>query len=158
WLKPAGHTLDELRQRIDKDFTNHSFALDSTIHVAMTVDIDRIHRAVANVVGLLPGNDPSLADQYIIVGAHYDHLVFGQQHALAPREVGKIHHGADDNASGTSGVLELADTFTHASQRARRSIVFICFAGEELGLLGSAYYVNHPAFPIKQAVGMINMD
>ena len=158
WLKPSGQTLDELRQQIDKDLANHSFALDSAVHVAMTVDIERIHRPVANVVGVLPGSDPSLADQYIIVGAHYDHLGLGQQHSLAPREIGQIHHGADDNASGTSGVLELADAFTHAAQRPRHSIVFVCFAGEELGLLGSAYYANHPTFPIKQAVAMINMD
>jgi aminopeptidase YwaD len=158
WLKPSRHTLDELRQQIDKDLANHSFALDSTVHVAITVDIERIHRPVANVVGVLPGSDRSVADQYIIIGAHYDHLGLGQQHSLAPREIGQIHHGADDNASGTSGVLELADAFTHTSQRPRHSIVFICFAGEELGLLGSAYYANHPTFPIRQAVAMINMD
>jgi Peptidase family M28/PDZ domain/PA domain len=158
WLKPSHHTLDELRQQIDKDLAKHSFVLDSTVHVAMTVDIERIHRPVANVVGVLPGSDRSVADQYIIIGAHYDHLGLGQQHSLAPREIGQIHHGADDNASGTSGVLELADAFTHTSQRPRHSIVFICFAGEELGLLGSAYYANHPTFPIKQAVAMMNMD
>lgn len=158
WLKSSGHTLDDLRQQIDKDLSTHSFALDPMTQVAMSVDIERIHRQVANVVGLLPGADPAVADQYIIVGAHYDHLGLGQQHSLAPREVGQIHHGADDNASGTSGVLELADVFSHSPQRPRRSIVFVCFAGEELGLLGSAYFANHPPFPIKQTVAMINMD
>ena len=158
WLTPSGQTLDDLRHRIDRDLSNHSFALDPAAHVAMTVDIERIHRPVANVVGLSPGADPALADQYIIVGAHYDHLGLGQQHSLAPREVGQIHHGADDNASGTSGVLQLADTFSHLPRRPRHSIVFVCFAGEELGLLGSAYFANHPPFPIKQAVAMINMD
>jgi hypothetical protein len=150
WLKPSGRTLDDLRQQIDKDLSNHSFALDSNARVTMTVDIERIHRPVANVVGLLPGADPAVANQYIIVGAHYDHLGLGQQHSLAPREVGQIHHGADDNASGTSGVLELADVFSHSPQRPRRSIVFVCFAGEELGLLGSAYFANHLPFPISK--------
>ena len=158
WLKPSGHTLDDLRQQIDNDLSNHSFALDAAAQVAMTVDIERIHRPVANVVGLLSGADPALADQYIIVGAHYDHLGLGQQHSLAPREVGQVHHGADDNASGTSGVLELADALSHSPRRPRRSIVFVCFAGEELGLLGSAYFANHPPFPINQTVAMINMD
>ena len=158
WLKPSGKTLDDFRQQIDKDLSNHSFALDSTAHVAMTVDIERIHREVANVVGILPGADPALADQYIIVGAHYDHLGLGQQHSLAPRQIGQIHHGADDNASGTSAVLELADVFSHSPQRPRHSIVFVCFAGEELGLLGSAYFANHPSFPLKQTLAMINMD
>jgi len=158
WLQPSGHTLDALRQQIDKDLSNHSLALDPTVHVSLTVDIERIHRQVANVVGLLPGTDPAVADQYIIVGAHYDHLGLGQQHSLAPREIGQIHHGADDNASGTSGVLELADAFSHSPRRPRHSIVFICFAGEELGLLGSAYFANHAPFPITQTVAMINMD
>jgi len=158
WLKPSGHTLDELRQQIDTNLSNHSFVLDSSAEVAITVDIERIHRPVANVIGVLLGSDHSLANQYIIVGAHYDHLGLGQQHSLEPKQIGQIHHGADDNASGTSGVLELADAFTRSSQRSRHSIVFICFAGEELGLLGSAYYTNHPTFPIKQAEAMINMD
>ena len=136
WLKPSGHTPDDLRQQIDKDLSNHSFALDPAAHVAMTVDIERIHRPVANVVGLLPGIDPALADQYIIVGAHYDHLGLGQQHSLAPREVGQVHHGADDNASGTSGVLELADAFSHFPRRPRHSIIFVYFAGENSGPCG----------------------
>ena len=136
WLKPSEHTLDGLRQLIDKDLSNHSFALDPTAQVAMTVDIERIHRPVANVVGLLPGIDPALADQYIIVGAHYDHLGLGQQHSLAPREVGQVHHGADDNASGTSGVLELADAFSHFPRRPRHSIIFVYFAGENSGPCG----------------------
>ena len=158
WLKPLGHTLDELRQQIDRDLSIHSFALDRSDRVTITVDIERIHCPVANVVGELPGSDPTLAEQYIVVGAHYDHLGLGEQHSLAPREVGQVHHGADDNASGTSGVLELADALSHTSPRPRHSIVFICFAGEELGLLGSAYYANHPAFPIRQTIAMINLD
>lgn len=158
WLKPSGKTLEDLRQQIDKDLASHSFALDAAAQVAVTVDIERVHRPVANVVGVLPGSDPALAGQYIIVGAHYDHLGLGQQHSLAPREIGQIHHGADDNASGTSAVLELADVFSHSAQKPRHSIVFICFAGEELGLLGSAYFANHSPFPLKQALAMINMD
>jgi Zn-dependent M28 family amino/carboxypeptidase len=99
----------------------------------MTVDVELIQRPVAKGVGVPPGSDRSLADQYIIVGAHYDHLGLGQEHSLAPREIGQIHHGADDNASSTSGVLEPADAFAHASHRLRHSIVFIWFAGEQLG-------------------------
>ena len=106
----------------------------------------------------LPGSDPKLADQYIVVGAHYDHLGLGAHNSLAPRQIGQIHHGADDNASGTAGVLELADALAHSPQRPRRSIVFICFAGEELGLLGSNYYVAHPTYPLKQTIAMLNMD
>ena len=158
WLKPGGHTLDELRQAIDKDLSNHSFALDPATHVAATVDVERIRKPVANVVGLLPGSDPTLARQAIVIGAHYDHLGLGEQYSLAPRQIGQIHHGADDNASGTSGVLELADFFAHRPARAKHTIVFITFAGEELGLLGSSYYTAHPEFPLDRTMAMINMD
>lgn len=158
WLKPSGHTLEELRQAIDKDLSNHSMALDPTGRLALTVEIERIHRVAANVIAELPGSEPSFADQYIVVGAHYDHLGLGEHDSLAPRLRGQIHHGADDNASGTSGVLELADALAHAKERPRHSVVFICFAGEELGLLGSAYYANHATFPLERTIAMINMD
>jgi len=158
WLKPSGHSVEELRQAIDRDLSNHSMALDAAARLALTVDIERIHREVANVVAELPGSDPQFAAQYIVVGAHYDHLGLGEHDSLAPRERGQVHHGADDNASGTSGVLELADTLAHSKERPRHSVVFVCFAGEELGLLGSAYYANHPPFPLKQTIAMINMD
>lgn len=158
WLKPSGHSLEELRQAIDKDLSNHSMALDASGSLALTVEMERIHRKAANVIAELPGSEPSLADQYILVGAHYDHLGLGEHDSLAPRQRGQIHHGADDNASGTSGVLELADALAHAKERPRHSVVFICFAGEELGLLGSAYYTNHPTFPLERTAAMINMD
>jgi len=158
WLKSSGHTLDELRQAIDKDLSRHSFALDPGATLALKVDVERIRQQVVNVVGLLPGSDPSLARQAIVIGAHYYHLGLGDQNSLAPRQIGQIHHGADDNASGTSGVLELADVFAHRQPRPKHTIVFISFAGEELGLLGSGYYTDHPEFPLDQTIAMINMD
>ena len=158
WLKPSGRTLDDLRQAIDKDLSIHSAALEASSRLTLSVDIERIHRAVSNVVGVLPGSDASLAGQYIVVGAHYDHLGLGDQNSLAPSQRGQAHHGADDNASGVSGVLELADVLSHTSPRPRHSIVFVDFSGEELGLLGSAYYAEHPPFPLKQTIAMINLD
>ncbi len=158
WLSLSGHSLDELRQAIDKDLSNHSMALDAHARLALNVDIERIHRQVANVIAELPGSDPVLSKQYIIVGAHYDHLGLGGHNSLAPSQQGQIHHGADDNASGTSGVLELADALAHAPRRTRHSIVFVTFAGEEIGLLGSAYYAEHPKFPLRQTTAMLNMD
>ena len=158
WLEPSSQTLDDLRQAIDKDLSKHSMALEASSHLTLSVDIERIHRAVSNVVGELPGSETNLGSQYIIVGAHYDHLGLGDQNSLAPSQRGQVHHGADDNASGVSGVLELADVLSHASPRPRHSIVFVNFAGEELGLLGSAYYTEHPPFPLKQTIAMVNMD
>ena len=106
-----------------------------------------------NVVGYLPG----ATDEYVIIGAHYDHLGLGEQYSLAPEKAGTIHPGADDNASGAAGVLALARYFS-SHPRPARGILFIAFAGEELGLLGSTYYVNHPLLPLNRASLMINMD
>ena len=158
WLKPSGTNLEQLRQAIDKDLSNHSFALDAAQKVTLTVDIERVRKQVANVVGVLPGRDAQAAGECLVVGAHYDHLGLGDQHSLAPSQIGQIHHGADDNASGTSGLLEIADAMTHAGTPPLHTVVFVTFAGEETGLLGSSYYSNHPACGMDKTLAMLNMD
>ena len=93
-----------------------------------------------------------------MLGAHFDHLGMGEQSSMAPDLAGKaIHHGADDNASGTAGLLELAGWFA-GQPKQKRGILFLAFSGEELGLIGSSYYVNNPLLPLDKAVAMINMD
>ncbi len=121
------------------------------------VNVNRIESPSYNVIGMLLGSDPKLKDETIVIGAHYDHLGRGGEGSLAPRE-GDIHHGADDNASGTAGLLELARILSTSNPKPRRTIVFIAFSGEEEGLLGSDYYVNHPVVPLANTVAMINMD
>src|SRR5439155_1797881 len=121
----------------------------------VNVNVNRIESPSFNVVGILPGTDPKLKNEAIVIGAHYDHLGRGGEGSLAPRE-GEIHHGADDNASGVAGLLELARLFSSQEPRPRRTIVFIAFSGEEEGLLGSNYYVNHPIVPLASTVAMIN--
>jgi hypothetical protein len=158
WLKPSGKSLEELRQAIDKDLSNHSFALPPPAQVALLVDIEQIRKQVANVLGVLSSQDEELAGQCIVIGAHYDHLGLGDQHSLAPSQIGQIHHGADDNASGTSAVLELADGFGHERPRPTHTLVFVAFAGEETGLLGSSYYTSHPACSLDKTLAMVNMD
>ena len=159
WLKPSGKTLEDLRQAIDKDLSNHSFALDLASQVGLHIDVERIHARVANVVGTLPGGaDANAAAQCIVIGAHYDHLGLGDQHSLAPSQIGQIHHGADDNASGTSGLLELAEGISRNRKQLKHSFVFISFAAEETGILGSTYYVGHPVIPLDHTLAMINMD
>jgi Zn-dependent M28 family amino/carboxypeptidase len=123
----------------------------------ISIDIKRQEVVAYNVVGILDGSDPILKNEVVVIGAHYDHLGRGGEGSLAPKE-GEIHHGADDNASGVAGVLELARTFSEQRPRPRRTIVFIAFSGEEEGLLGSNYYVNHPIVPLANTVAMINMD
>lgn len=127
------------------------------IAFAVNTEIVRREAPAANVVGILEGSDPKLKHEVIVIGAHYDHLGRGGQGSLASRE-GEIHHGADDNASGVAGLLELARTFAQDRKFVRRTLVFIAFSGEEEGLLGSSYYVRNPALPLAQTVAMINLD
>jgi len=128
-----------------------------TVSLDLAVDVLRKEVPAYNVVGVLEGSDRLLKNETIVIGAHYDHLGRGGAGSLAPRS-GEIHHGADDNASGTAGVLELARVLTSQRPRPKRTIVFVAFGGEEEGLLGSNYYVNNPVTPLNNIVAMINMD
>jgi len=156
-LKAAGKDLDAIQKSIDKDLKPQSFDLPNTRGYIAT-EVVRTRRTVRNVVAAIPGSDPALKNEWVVVGAHYDHLGLGDRNSLAPAQVGQIHHGADDNASGTSGVLELARLAAKNKEQWKRSVLFITFAGEELGLLGSAHFVNQPPIPLKNVMGMINMD
>jgi aminopeptidase YwaD len=125
--------------------------------LSLSTDIVRREAPAYNVAGILEGSDPELKSEVIVIGAHYDHLGRGGEGSLAARS-GEIHHGADDNASGVAGLLELARIFSRERQRMKRTLVFVAFSGEEEGLLGSNYFVNHPVLPLAQPVAMINMD
>ncbi|HEX8502377.1 MAG TPA: M28 family peptidase [Pyrinomonadaceae bacterium] len=125
--------------------------------LSLATDVVRENAPAANVVGVLEGSDPKLKAEAIVIGAHYDHLGLGGEGSLAGRE-GEVHHGADDNASGTAGLLELARLFSREPQLMRRTVVFVAFGGEEEGLIGSSHYAEHPARPLEQTVAMINMD
>jgi len=129
----------------------------STRTISLSVDVVRRETPSFNVLGIQPGSDTKLKDEAIVIGAHYDHLGRGGQGSLATRE-GEIHYGADDNASGVAGLLELARMFSSQNPKPRRTIVFIAFSGEEEGLIGSNYYVNHPVVPLANKVAMINLD
>lgn len=109
-----------------------------------------------NVIGLLPGRDPKLRNEIIIVGAHYDHLGLGGFGALDPDSTGRVHNGADDNASGAAALIHIAAQLAAAPPP--RTVVFIAFSGEEEGLLGSAYYTQHPLYGLDHTVAMINLD
>jgi Tol biopolymer transport system component len=108
-----------------------------------------------NVLGVLPGADRSLRDEYVVVGAHFDHLGMGGSNSLA-REPG-VHNGADDNASGVAAMLAAAERMA-VGPRPDRSVVFMGFTGEESGLLGSAHWVENPTVPLEEVAAMINLD
>ena len=113
--------------------------------------------ATRNVVAILPGRSPALSGQVVVIGAHYDHLGLGGPNALDPDSTGAVHNGADDNGSGTVALLEIARRL--AAARPARTIVFIAFSGEELGVLGSAYYAKNPTpFPMDSVYAMVNLD
>lgn len=153
WVEEGGKKLNDLEAAIDKDLKPQSFALPQAVAVSGTVAVVRERKVVRNVVAYLPGE----TKEYVIIGAHYDHLGLGEQNSMAPKLAGTPHPGADDNASGTAGVLELARRFA-SEPKHKRGILFLAFAGEELGLLGSRYYVDHPELPLSDAVAMINLD
>jgi acetylornithine deacetylase/succinyl-diaminopimelate desuccinylase-like protein len=110
----------------------------------------------SNVIGLLPGRDPVLRNEAIIVGAHYDHLGLGGFGSLDPDSTGRVHNGADDNASGAAMLIQIASRL--AATPPARTVIFIAFSGEELGLLGSSYYVKQPIYPLSTTLAMINLD
>jgi hypothetical protein len=106
-----------------------------------------------NVVAVLEGRGP-LAEECIVIGAHYDHL--GERKNAGGQTI--VYHGANDNASGVAVMLETAEILAHLKEKLPRRIVFVAFSGEELGMLGSFYYVNHPAVPLDKTISMINLD
>lgn len=110
-----------------------------------------------NVVGYIPGKDPELQKEYIVLGAHYDHLGLGGPSSKSPDKSG-FHHGADDNASGTAALLEIAEKLAAQSEKLDRSVILVAFGAEEQGLLGSRYFIDNPPVPKEKIKLMINMD
>jgi len=148
-------TLTEIEDAIDKDGKPFSFELkdvQSTSEVTVTRELYKTR----NVVGVLEGAGP-LAEETVVLGAHYDHLGAGEPGSF-PNNAGKTHFGADDNGSGTSGLLELVRRYAKVKNRQGRRIVFIAFSGEEQGLFGSIQYCKEPPFPLETTKFMINMD
>lgn len=160
WLADAGKSLTELESKIDSEFQPQSFEMTGWKASGKT-DVSRRKIPSMNVLGLLPGKGV-LAEELVVIGAHFDHVGMGGAGSLAPGTY-EIHNGADDNASGTVGLLETARRLTELvtsspAETPRRSLLFIAFSGEELGLIGSEYYVNHPRFELSKTVAMLNLD
>jgi hypothetical protein len=154
WFQAAGKSLKEVQDQINSSTKPASFTFPDNLHLSLHIDIETTRATVNNVLAWLPGQ----TDEYVIIGAHYDHLGRGNFDSLAPSQIGQIHPGADDNASGTAGVLELARLLAPQRGQFKRSILFMNFSGEELGLLGSAFWVKNPTRPLAKAAAMLNMD
>ena len=149
--------LDSIARLIDADLVPRSTALNGAT-VTYREHLSKNIRTVRNVVGVMPGSDPARAKEAIVVGAHYDHVGLGGHLSMSPERTGEIHNGADDNASGTSSVIEMARQAVAQRERFPRSLVFVAFAGEERGLLGSAHYVEMPPIPVADTIAMLNLD
>ena len=149
--------LSKIASDIDADLMPRSRALNGAL-LTYAESLAKNRRTVKNVVGILRGSDPVKSREAVALGAHYDHLGLGGRFSLKEDAIGQIHNGADDNASGTAALIEIAKLAAANRTRFPSSLVFIAFAGEELGLLGWSQYVNHPTFPIDQTVAMLNLD
>jgi aminopeptidase YwaD len=155
-LAPAALDLTALRAEIEQTRAPASRGVPG-VKVRIRSALLRDRGTTANVVGLLPGTDAVLGREAVVVGAHYDHLGRGSPMSLAPERGDAIHPGADDNASGTAALLGLAEAMTR-NGAGRRTVIFVAFSGEELGLLGSTHYAGQPAVPLDRTVAMVNLD
>ena len=156
-LESFDKNLAEVQKNIDEDLVPSSFEL-SGVRARLDVNVTRARAEVQNVLGYLAPAGSSGEEELLVIGGHYDHVGRGHRHSRSSKENrGKIHNGADDNASGTAGVIEVARAFSNRSDL-ERGILFAAFAGEELGLLGSSYYTRNPTLPLDKTVTMINLD
>ena len=148
-LKSTGKTKDEWKKEIDS--TKHPHSLPTDVEIEYQVSGDYYpKRETCNIAGLIEGSDPELKREVVIIGAHMDH--HGADAA------GNIYHGADDNASGTATMMEVARVFAESPVKHKRTLMFMGFAGEEEGLVGSNYFVNHLPLKDYEVVAMLNMD
>jgi len=157
-LSNSGKTLKQVQERLENNLQPNSFAVESADVTAM-VELRKQTVKISNAIGVIPGSDPVSKKEFIVLGAHFDHLGLGGpgSGSLQPDTVA-VHNGADDNASGVAALLELGEKLASERNRLKRSILLIAFNGEEKGLLGSKYFVKHPTVDLSAIITMINMD
>lgn len=148
-LNETVYSLKDLQTKIDNDKKPASLYLNKKAGIEVTTEYTK-EKETVNIVGLLEGSDPVLKNEYVIIGAHLDH-VGGQ--------AGEIYFpGANDNASGSSAVIEIAKAFVNSGIKPNRSVVFVLFSSEEAGLFGAQYYADNPVYPLYNTVAMFNLD
>ncbi len=158
-FKTDGLSFVEAQKQIDATKKPSSFAFKNA-KVSLSTEVKEIEKKGRNVAGMIEGSDPVLKNEFIVIGAHYDHLGIDQlkESSMYKGSDKQIHNGADDNASGTTGLLEVAEKFGSMQGLLKRSIIFAAFSGEELGILGSTYMTNNFPVDIKNVAAMLNMD
>ena len=149
--------LNDLQIKLDEQKQPQSFSIDKNIRGELK--LKREIKLIPNVIGIIPGNDLKLKEEYIVLGAHFDHLGLGEEGSGSLMPGSKlIHNGADDNSSGTAALLELSSKLSKNKGLLKRSIILMGYNAEEEGLLGSKYFVNNPTVDLQSIVAMINMD
>ena len=155
-LRPTGLTLRDLQIMIAHGKTQSRLLPGA--RVGIRIDVRRQTAQTRNVLARIEGSDPRMRDEFVVVGAHFDHLGMGGEGSLHPSSEPAVHHGADDNASGTAALLEVAEFLQSRRGSLARSVLFMGFTGEEMGLLGSAHWTRRPTVPLAQVAAMLNMD
>lgn len=153
----APTTIAAIRKMADKvGGKPKGFALKTSV----TIKADSVSQRVTspNVVAILPGSDPALKDQYVVLSAHLDHIGVSPAKPGEPADKDRINNGALDNGAGIATMLEVARAMAQSPDKPRRSIIFLASTGEEKGLLGADYYARHPSVPIQQIVGNVDLD
>jgi aminopeptidase YwaD len=157
WLERHGISLTKLRDKIDHEEKPASLEVLAS-KATLEINLEEIRQPTENVVAVLPGSDPRLKNESVVIGAHYDHIGLGHYGTRNSSTEGQVHHGADDNASGTAVLLELARRMSGSDFKPARTIIFAAFSAEELGLFGSRHYVNDPPVQLSLIKAMINLD
>lgn len=163
-LQKSGKDLKTLQTALDTEnpHAESGFTIPK-VNVRLTAAVEHIKKEDRNVIGVLSPSGPADQAEYVVIGAHYDHLGLGETGAMLRQgEEGKVHPGADDNASGTAAVLELAGSLAEVRKTKpdefRRGLIFALWSGEEVGLIGSSYFVEHPVVPLSKVVAYVNFD
>ncbi len=157
FFERAGVDIDEVQKEIDTKLTPNSFAVEGA-RVKLRVAFERLPVTMRNVIAMLPGTDPKLESEVVVLGAHYDHIDMRRRRPNDPPDADLVYNGADDNASGTAGVLAVAKAMAATNYRPRRTILFILFDAEEIGLVGSGRFVANPTVPRESIAAMVNLD
>ena len=156
-LASKNTTVEAMESKIDSLLQPENFLIKKNVQA--TTEIEQQKVQTQNVVALIKGNDPILKNEYIVIGAHYDHLGFGGQGSGSREpDVHEIHNGADDNASGVAGIIEIAEKLASVKNQLKRSVIIIAFDAEEMGLLGSTYFTKNSLVDLKSIDAMFNFD
>ncbi len=156
-LSESGQTVVELENKLNETRQPNSFEIDKI--VTGEAEIIKNRAKTQNIIAVIQGNDPVLKEEFIVIGAHYDHLGFGGPGSGSRRpDTSAVHNGADDNASGVAAILEISEKLAGNRNNLKRSIILVAFGAEEMGILGSKYFADNPPVAIDQIKCMFNLD